>query len=563
MRRRETAWLLGMLALPGGALHGCAPPAKPLPRGAVEAPVTPAQAPDYLLVAPRAYHAALAPLVAHREDQGHVVALVAREDIAADGRDAASIARYVADAHAAGDGRLAHLLLVGDIPREDESAAERMPSFYLRKIDYRTHEHHERHVFHRSLLHVEHDEEAFPSDHPYAYVKGEAAGAQIAVGRLPARSAADVTGFVDKLVRYETAPVTGDWTRRLVVHAGPGDFGAMIDRILESQALELLDERLSPSYDLSVVFAHPSSAYAYPFDALGTRLTHEANRGALFMAYVGHSSPAYFDSFRYRGQRYSMGDRENFERMRIAEGAPFFISFSCDVGAFDMSKGRRSIAEEAVLNPGGPVAAFAATRVSHPYANMLYGQAVIDVMLNDQPATVGEGLSAVRRQLASSSSLIGEALTKVDTGALKREHAALYLLFGDPATRLRYPQPLALTVARERAPGAELRVDVSADAGGATQTGKVVGTTETRRSVIQGEPIDTAAREELPRDFVFEQMAIDHRRANDKVVARADGELGKTIVMQAPATPGDYVVKAFALGGGESAAGAVRVRIVP
>jgi hypothetical protein len=316
----------------------------------------------------------------------------------------------------------------------------------------------------------------------------------------------------------------------------------------------MLDEQLSYDYDLDFVFAKPGSPYSYRLDRLGEKLTAQADDGAFLLAYVGHSSPAYFDSVSYRGQIYSIGSRADFERMDVHQGAPIFVSLSCDVGAFDMSKGRRSIAEEVVLNPGGGIASFAASRVSHPYPNMLYGEAMIDQLLDGRAETVGEAFARIRADMQARSNAIGERLARVDGPAVKREHAALYNLFGDPAVRLRYPADMSVTLEGEPKPGVPLNVQL--DAGDLSADALV--TLETRRRKVRRRLRSAAEIDELPLEQALAAMQQNHANATDKVVHHFEVRLvhGKaSVAVTAPDEPGEYVVKVMATGQTRSAWG--------
>lgn len=593
---------------------------------------------DYLVLAPRSYLPPLDPLLQHRRAQGHKVLAWAVEDIyekfSGGEPDARALYAGIHELWDVTDGRLRFVLLVGDVWRPGEESADRLPTVYLHKLRYNTHDHTVLHFRSRSLLlPPQSGFRGYPTDQPYAlhhepgkhheaadeirlleapadhggesgeapdpghdhgHDQGpEASGepeparpassgpaaklamppargrASLAIGRLPAREPAEVAAFVRKLIAYETEPVQSTWPRRLVVLAGPARYSRAVDAAIEATALTVLEQDVSYDYDLRLVFAKPGSAYAYRFDQLGDKMVEEVNRGALLFAYVGHSSPAYFDSVPYRGDSYSIGSRREIERIRIAAGTPLFVSLSCSAGGFDLSQGWRSLAEAAVMNPQGAIASFAASRESHPYANMLYGEALVAQFLRSRPHTVGEGVLAVKREMRERSNVFGEFLTKVNTAELKEEHASLYNLFGDPATRLRYPAVAELAVrspghagaagkaTETPAPPVGRPADAPAFAAGSplevvvrsgVTRGSALITVETRRRVIRHPLVSAAALEKLPLDQAFARMAENHEKALDKVLFSTEHpfEDGLAAVrLTAPLEPGDYVIKAF------------------
>jgi hypothetical protein len=315
----------------------------------------------------------------------------------------------------------------------------------------------------------------------------------------------------------------------------------------------LLDQGISYDYDVDMMFAKPGSDYSDRLDRLGTSLVERANAGAFLLAYVGHSSPAYLDSVDYRDQSYPIGSRDDFEKMSIENGAPIFVSLSCDVGAFDMSKGRRSIAEEAVLNPRGAIAAFASTRESHPYPNLLYGEALIAKLIHARPKTLGEGIVEVKRDMMQRFNLLGEQLSGMDSTVLKYEHVALYNLFGDPATRLRYPDALKLSVPEgPHAPGAELAVRIEATRPAKALLTMELPRTEPRTPLIPPDQID-----QMPLDEALQAMADNRARVVDRVLERRELALEREsrVNLKAPERPGRYVVKVFATAEGAAATG--------
>jgi hypothetical protein len=333
--------------------------------------------------------------------------------------------------------------------------------------------------------------------------------------------------------------------------AGQARFGAVIDTLLERVATGLLDEQVPYQYDLDLVFAKPGSPYAYRFDRLADKMVRDANSGALLLLYVGHSSAQHFDGVEYRGGYYPIGSRADFARMAMSGARPLFVSLSCDAGEYDMSGGERSMAEEAVLNPGGPIAAFAASRESHPYPNLLYGEAFVARFLAEQPPTIGEGLLAAKLDVEERSSVFGELLSGIDTEELRVEHAGLYNLLGDPATHLRYALPARIDLtpgaAAAYAPSSPIAVEVRSQV--ATGTAEI--RLETRRRVISRPQLPESTLDALPLDEAWARMADNHDAAMDKVLWHATVEVHDGVAhseLRTPSSPGSYVIQALVSG---------------
>ncbi len=520
---------------------------------------------DYAVIAPHRFVETIAPLVRHREAGGHAVAILEIEPLFArlsKGRpDARALKDAVTRLAAHTKGKLRFVLLVGDVDHPNDSAETdtHVPTFYAKKMDY---EHHSPEVHRRApngVTQAEH--EKYPTDHPLELAGAN--GAHLAVGRLPVRTEAQLRAVVQKIIDYETKDPDGAWRRKVSIFTGPANYGAVADAVIESIASRMLDEELSYDYDVDFTFTKPESPYAHRLDKMRERFIAGLDAGSLVAAYVGHGAVASFDQVYYRGQYWEIGTADDAAALRIAAGKPIFFSFACDTGAFDRPAGRASIAEQMILNPTGPVAVFASSRESHPYANALYAAAVIKDFLGVRTATIGEGILAVKEAMKARSISGAALMVDVDIDLLKREHEGLYNLLGDPATRLRYPDAATIApAATEVKPGDKVTVTIAAPA---VASGTVTVTIETQRSVIRGALVPASLMESMSPQDAFVAMDENRRKAANKVVtlqaptAFKDGRA--TVTLVAPKDPGAYVVKAIASGGGATAAGHGTLRV--
>jgi hypothetical protein len=523
----------------------------------------PPVAADYLAVGPRDLLAAIEPLLAHRRAEGHVVATL---EVDAIEPRAAAIASAIAEI-ARSSQRLRFVLLVGDPPAPGEGATGfvPLPAFYYPKLAYEMHSPGE-HPHPRLFGSDEHDHaasrpgELYPSDAGYAHVGDEV----LAVGRVPARTRAEASAFAAKIVRYETAPAEGAWRRRIEVLGGPANFGALADGLIEGTATQLLDTEVPYDYDVRVLFPKLESAYAFPFPEIQRRVASDLEEGALIAAYVGHGATHSFEDVHFHGRWFELGTSADAARLAIGDGKPLFISLACNSGAFDLARDDRSIGEAMIMNPTGPIAVFAASRVSHPYANALLGQGFVDAFMKGRPKTVGEGILATKRAMREADMPIATLFFDTDTDALKDEHDGLYNLLGDPATVLRYPDAAEIalgTHAAHVAPGEafELRASTTTIARGSAQL-----TVETKRSVIRASLIPPAAIRAMRDEEAWSAMRWNYGAASDKIVARASSSIDGGVAMFrviAPDPPGDYELKVLATGTGKTAAGHLRIRV--
>lgn len=581
VRVRVVAALAGA-ALLGGCGADPPPPRTPPPTttlapapAAAEALTDPAswerwRSADYLVVGPSALLAGLEPWLRLRESQGHVVAVVTSEVVErrSSGRlDAESLRSVVALVREHAADRLRFVFLVGDAPAGDAPDATRcpcLPTFYKEKLVYT-----DTPLDEGGLVEPV-PAERYPTDRPYAVLapSGTSPGsARLAVGRLPAQTLGEVRAYSDRVVAYETGG-GGAWQRRLALVAGPARLGPVADQVLESAATQVLDELVSYDWDVDVTFASEGSPYAGRPDGLRDRFVGGLARGALVAAYVGHGSATGFDTVSFRGGWFELGTTFDAMRVRIAAGFPLFFSIACDTGAFDLPGGRRSLGEALVMNPAGPIAVVASSRLSHPYPNLLIGEAIVDAFLDGRAPTVGEGLVALEARAQARSIALAELLVRDDIAALRSEHEELYNLLGDPGVRLRYPAhaTVTLSAARPRAggllvPGEEVGVEVRSE----LPSGAVTITVETPRSVLAGEPVGPAALAAMPRDEALRTMEANRALAERKVVWSGSSQLTAGVArlsLALPDKPGRYLIKALVAGARDVATGHAAIEVV-
>lgn len=170
---------------------------------------------DYLIVAPRLFHSALAPLVTARAAEGLAVALVTPEqiyDVFGTGAPAADAIRAAVVAlHARGC--LRYLLLVGDASADPgalwRADAALVPTGWVRTFFVGD----------------------TPSDH--ALVLDESGAPLIAVGRFPASTVAEVQAMVAKTLAWKPT------SRLLLLHDDEAEFVTMTDALAAVSAPDL------------------------------------------------------------------------------------------------------------------------------------------------------------------------------------------------------------------------------------------------------------------------------------------------------------------------------------
>lgn len=469
-------------------------------------------------------------LAAHRAAQGLSTAVVSTAELAAPG-DAEGLAAAIRRLATSGP---RYVVLVGDADR-DHGTAGTIPARYTRSV-YNG---------------------ATPTDR--AYVLGDDGRARASVGRLPCADAAALDAFVTRLVKAETTP-PADATRRAVRFiTSEGRFSPEIDAMLENLFKEVVATHIPAAYDVSVTFARPQSEFGWPAAAFNEKVLDDLNAGALFYTYVGHGWWNGFDDLRVDGRRFPILKVAHADRVAVRGTPPAMFVIACTTALFD-DPDVRSIGERLLDRPAGPLAYFGATRVCHPAWNSLLGRELAREMFQPGERRLGDVIEAAvvaglgpvppqdtMRRVIEMGAAVMLRKGLVDLPRLKVEGAAMYVLLGDPATRL--PMPRAdLGVVATRADG-EGAVDVEA-------TGPFPDGTEVRLTleVPRTTPLPFA------RDAAWspeETMQRRHDRANDKtlaeaVVAAKDGRARARLTVPAAHARSRLLPTAWAIFGGDA-----------
>ncbi len=530
-------------------LAGALPPTGVRPRLGAEL-LDPAEGSDWLAIVPDEFAEALAPLVEHRRAQGfHVrtVSPAAIYDVFGEGEFGPRAIRDFL-VHAAGQWaapRLAYVLLAADATWDvDRHGGPVIPTWTV-----------------ETYLNGE-----TGSDEPYADLDGDHLP-DLAVGRLPARTADELAHFVARTIEYEVGPLPGAWRKRISFVTGEGRFGGAADQLLENVFKKMVSDLIPDAYDVDVTFASPTSPYLFVPSRLNEKVIERLNSGSLFHVYVGHGFAKGFDSLRWQGKRYPILNVEHLPRVEVTEGMPIVFVLACTTGAFD-DPVVQSIGEGLLRRPEGPVAFLGASRVSHPYAMGILSRDMIDLVFHSNAPRLGEALRVAKRRLVDENP--DDAFRKfVDFSArmmiregppldrIRVDHACLFNLLGDPAlliARTRHSVDLVPDLRGDRLEVAGL---VEGMAGG-----RLVLTLESTRDVILQalEPLQPGAAD------LADVIARNYAKANDKVLVRKEADLAANPFLHVLEVPpdlpaGTYLVKAWCEGDGTAALGAVRIHV--
>jgi hypothetical protein len=375
----------------------------------------------------------------------------------------------------------------------------------------------------------------------FDYACADKAQARLHVGRFPCGTAEELDIMVRKTIDYETKLPVGPWQRRLNFIAGVPGFGEGTDAMLENVTMQMIAAAVPRSFDIQVAYSNPSSPYCpYPPD-FNQCVLDMVNAGSLLTLFEGHGTPDSVAAIYWNGKRYDVFSGRDAARLCVMQGLPVLAVIACSTGRFDSGDCLGGIC---LKTPGGPVAFIGGSRVTQPYANTLFIEALTRRFFG-KDKTLGEVVSSAKRDvLAHGQSLVS---VQIDAAAallqdaralepMRRDVVAHYNLLGDPALVIRRPATdVTLTVRGDNvdivAPGHK-QVELTLECGplGMARPLPDVGTDPAKMK---------------------EQMNQRRTAALDKVLQRRAVELTSgraTVQIALPQAPGRYYLKAVSGG---------------
>jgi len=240
----------------------------------------------------------------------------------------------------------------------------------------------------------------------------------VAVGRLPARTADEAKVLVDKIINYANNAYAGNWQNEICMM---GDDGNQNTHMKTADKVATMIEQNYPNYNVNKIYwdayQRTSSSTGYTYPDVTRLIKQQMENGALMMNYCGHGAP-------YAMSHELVMKTADFEASQT-NYLPLWITASCDIMPFDGQE--ENIGETVMLNSkGGGVAFFGTTRTVYATYNEVMNLAFTRYVLTPG-ISIGEAVRLAKCQLVSK----GSDLT---TNKLQ------YTLLGDPALQLATPK---------------------------------------------------------------------------------------------------------------------------
>jgi len=278
----------------------------------------------------------------------------------------------------------------------------------------------------------------------------------VAIGRLPVKTADEATQVVRKLIRYDVEPNTlGDWRTRMVF-VGDDEDGNQhardVDRVATSVAARKPDLNFDKLYfDL---FPQQSLSAGDRFPDITEGLDRAIFRGALAVTYLGHGGPRGWAQERVL----TIPQIRNWNRPPNSIDPiqpPVFITATCTFSNYD-DAAFVSAGEEALLTPNGGVAALlTTTRPVFATRNFVLTDETVKAML-ERPDGNWRTLGDIIR--IAKNNVTPFPFTSVNLSG-NTENARKFTLLGDPAMVIAFPKQSVRTTMVDDLPITEERQD--------------------------------------------------------------------------------------------------------
>lgn len=223
---------------------------------------------------------------------------------------------------------------------------------------------------------------------------------EIALGRLPVRTPAEADAMVSRIVNYSP----GNCVQKAVMVADRT--GAQSTLNFET-ASDQLATQIPASIGVEKIFRGDNAT-----QIVHDQIMSSINQGPMLINFMGHGSVEVWTG----GPILSTADASN---MNNGKGLPLFLMMTC-LNGYYQDPARESLAESLLrADAGGAVAVWASSGMTEPVPQLEMSRAFYHELFGSQPIT------------------LGEAIKKAKTRSSDLDVRRTWILFGDPAMRVR------------------------------------------------------------------------------------------------------------------------------
>lgn len=262
------------------------------------------------------------------------------------------------------------------------------------------------------------------TDSWFAYVNGNDALMDLAIGRIPARSLAEAEAYVNKLIKYETNPVFGPWRNAIIMVADDENSPDGLEAFHINDTENLINQRTPDYFDIRKLYlteypaVQSASISGIRKPAATDAFMQMLQRGALIVNYAGHGNPTVWAHERL------LELSADFDRIQNDDLQAVWVAATCTWGQFDLVDSQ-SYGEQLLLVPNrGAVAVLATSRLVFATANANLNQAYYTSLFSGGQTSETLGMALVGARAVTRNTVNDEK----------------FLIYGDPSMRLGIPR---------------------------------------------------------------------------------------------------------------------------
>jgi hypothetical protein len=298
------------------------------------------------------------------------------------------------------------------------------------------------------------------TDEWFVRVSGDDAISDLYIGRLPAKSAAEATVMVNKIIAYEQSLNTKGWEKNVLLLADDQRDGPEYEY---EANFEIMNNEVAAL--LPAAMHDPFKGYLNDYfdaDDLSAEIIDQIDSGALMVNYSGHSSVQILANHRINYE--NIFNNADVATLTNSGMYPLFIGMGCLSGHFVYPENWNwtSLAEALLrAEDKGAAAVLMSTGLTTTEGQHILDTALFDAIFNQDVRLLGQAVSAAKQTLMANGDSTYEEVNET------------FLLFGDPAMALKVPlpkRPLGLR-ARGHASGVLLNWNAATDCNGGPVAG--------------------------------------------------------------------------------------------
>lgn len=248
----------------------------------------------------------------------------------------------------------------------------------------------------------------------------------IGVGRLPVVTYEEAVVAIDKIIHYATpsSDVMGDWRNVVTFVADDEDSNI---HFIQAENLAKYVDSVYTEYNVNKIYLDSYTQVSTPggqrYPEVNNAINEQVEKGSLIINYTGHGGEVGWAHERVL-ELSDINSWTNFDQM------PVFVTATCEFSRFD-DPARTSAGEYVFLNPaGGGLALFTTTRATFGSPNYNLNKSFYTYAF---------------RKIQGSFPTMGDIILNSKRQSGSDNNGRKFILLGDPAQRLAYPEMEVVT----------------------------------------------------------------------------------------------------------------------